>query len=59
VNKKVLTVASLFCGAGGLDIGLEKAGFKVDAYIHGIGENKAIRDLYVKRAEDAWNALEK
>ena len=38
---------------------LEKAGYKVDAYIHGIGENKAIRDLYVKRAEDAWNALEK
>lgn len=38
---------------------LEKAGYKVNAYIHGIGENKAIRDLYVKRAEDAWNALEK
>jgi sirohydrochlorin cobaltochelatase len=38
---------------------LEKAGYKVDAYIHGIGENKAIRDLYVKRAEDAWNELEK
>ncbi len=38
---------------------LEKAGYKVDAYIHGIGENKAVRDLYVKRAEDAWNALEK
>ena len=31
---------------------------KVDAYIHGIGENKAVRDLYVQRAEDAWNALE-
>ncbi len=38
---------------------LEKAGYKVDAYIHGIGENKAVRDLFVKRAEDAWNALEK
>lgn len=38
---------------------LEKAGYKVDAYIHGIGENQAIRDLYVQRAEDAWNALEK
>ena len=38
---------------------LEKAGYKVDAYIHGTGENKAVRDLYVKRAEDAWNALEK
>lgn len=38
---------------------LEKAGYKVDAYIHGIGENVAIRDLYAQRAEDAWNALEK
>lgn len=38
---------------------LEKAGYKVDAYIHGIGENAAIRDLYTQRAEDAWNALEK
>ncbi|SFT42499.1 sirohydrochlorin cobaltochelatase [Selenomonas sp. GACV-9] len=37
---------------------LEKAGYKVDAYIHGIGENKNIRDLYVSRANDAWNALE-
>lgn len=38
---------------------LEKAGYKVDAYIHGIGENAAIRDLYAQRTEDAWNALEK
>ena len=38
---------------------LEKAGYKVDAYIHGIGENAAIRALYVQRAEDAWNALQK
>lgn len=38
---------------------LEKAGYKVDAYIHGIGENATIRDLYAQRAEDAWNALEK
>ena len=37
---------------------LEAAGYKVDAYIHGIGENKQIRDLYVKRANDAWDALE-
>ena len=37
---------------------LEKEGFKVDAYIHGIGENKNIRDLYVSRANDAWDALE-
>ena len=38
---------------------LEKAGYKVDAYIHGIGENAAVRDLYAQRAEDAWDALEK
>ena len=38
---------------------LEKAGYKVDAYIHGIGENPAVRALYVQRAEDAWNALVK
>ena len=37
---------------------LVKEGFKVDTYIHGIGENKNIRDLYVARANDAWNALE-
>ena len=37
---------------------LEKEGFKVQAYLHGIGENKAIRGLYVERANDAWNALE-
>lgn len=37
---------------------LEAAGYKVDAYLHGIGENKAIQQLYVERAEDAWNALQ-
>ena len=37
---------------------LEAAGYKVNVYLHGIGENKAIRDLYVKRANDAWDALE-
>lgn len=38
---------------------LEAAGFKVTPYIHGIGEYKAIQKLYVKRANDAWDALEK
>jgi len=38
---------------------LTKAGFKVDAYLHGLGENKAIRNLYVDRANDAWDALKK
>ena len=37
---------------------LEAAGYKVDAYIHGIGENAAIQSLYLERANDAWNALE-
>lgn len=37
---------------------LEAAGYKVDAYLHGIGENKAIQQLYVERAGDAWNALQ-
>lgn len=34
-------------------------GIQVETYIHGIGENKAIRDVFVKRANDAWDALEK
>ena len=37
---------------------LEAAGYKVDAYIHGIGENPAIQAVYLERANDAWNALE-
>lgn len=37
---------------------LEKAGYKVDAYVHGLGENKNIRDLYVACANEAWNVLE-
>ena len=28
VNKRVFTAVSLFCGAGGLDLGFDKAGFK-------------------------------
>lgn len=37
---------------------LEKAGIKVTPYIHGLGENAAIRQLFVDRANEAWNALE-
>ena len=37
---------------------LTKAGFTVKTYLHGLGENKAIRDLYVARANAAWDALE-
>ena len=36
---------------------LEAQGFKVDTYLHGIGENRSIRGLYLKRANDAWDAL--
>ncbi len=37
---------------------LEKEGFKVDTYIHGLGENAAVRNIFVERANEAWNALE-
>lgn len=34
-------------------------GFKVDTYIHGLGENEAVRDIYVQRADEAIAALQK
>lgn len=37
---------------------LQKEGFKVNTYIHGMGENEAVRKLFVERADDAWKALE-
>ena len=37
---------------------LRNKGFEVSAYLHGLGENKAVRDLYVARANAAWDALE-
>lgn len=37
---------------------LKKAGFNVNTYIHGIGENKQIRDLFVNRANESWDALQ-
>ena len=37
---------------------LTQSGFNVNTYIHGLGENKAIRDIYVKRANEAWDALQ-
>ncbi len=36
---------------------LEKMGFKVETHLKGLGENKKIRDLYVKHANEAWDAL--
>jgi sirohydrochlorin cobaltochelatase len=37
---------------------LEKNGFKVTTYLHGLGENPAIRKLFVERANESWKALE-
>ena len=31
----------------------------LDTYIHGLGENQNIRNLFVERANEAWDALEK
>lgn len=38
---------------------LEKEGFTVTPYIHGLGENEAVRTMFVERADEAWDALEK
>lgn len=38
---------------------LEKEGFKVNTYIHGLGENPAIQKLFVAKADQAWEALQK
>lgn len=38
---------------------LEAEGFTVNTYIHGLGENSAVRKMFVERANEAWNALEK
>lgn len=37
---------------------LEKEGFKVDTYIHGMGENAEVRKLFVERADEALAALQ-
>ena len=37
---------------------LEADGIKVVPYIHGIGENPNIRQMFVDHANEAWNALE-
>lgn len=37
---------------------LQKEGFTVDTYIHGLGENAAVRGIFVERANEAWDALE-
>ena len=37
---------------------LEAKGFKVNAYVHGLGENKNIRSMFAAHAEEAWEALQ-
>ena len=37
---------------------LEKEGFKVRTYLHGLGENPEIRKLFVARANEAWDVLQ-
>ena len=37
---------------------LEKEGFSVTPYIHGMGENTAVRKIFVERALESWNALQ-
>ncbi len=37
---------------------LTKEGFTVKADLRGLGENKAIRDMYVEKANEAWDALQ-
>ena len=34
-------------------------GFKVETYLHGLGENEKIRNLYVAHANEGWDALTK
>ena len=38
---------------------LTKAGFKVNTYIHGPGENENVRALYIQRANEALAAFQK
>ena len=38
---------------------LENMGFKVEAKLQGLGESKRIRDIFVERANEAWDALMK
>lgn len=38
---------------------LEKAGFKVETQLKGLGENKKVREIFVNHADEAWNLLMK
>lgn len=38
---------------------LQKMGFTVETKLQGLGENKSVRDIYLERANEAWDALVK
>lgn len=37
---------------------LEAQGFKVETYLHGLGENEAVRNMFVERANESWDYLQ-
>ena len=37
---------------------LLKEGFAVDVYLHGLGENVEVQNIFVKKASQAWEALQ-
>lgn len=37
---------------------LIKEGFKVEPYLHGMGENMNVRKIFAQRADEAWQALQ-
>lgn len=37
---------------------LEAKGFKVNAYVHGLGENQLVRNMFAAHADEAWDALQ-
>ena len=37
---------------------LQRAGFEVETFLQGLGENEKIRELYLKRTQEACDALE-
>lgn len=38
---------------------LEDDGFEVDAYLHGAGENKAVRQIFLERCKELWEQADK
>ncbi len=37
---------------------LKSKGFQVETYLHGLGENQSVRNLFVNHANEAWDALQ-